>query len=97
MPSLPDVPTLDESGVKGFEAVSWHMIVAPAKTPKPVVDKLHAEIKAIVAQPQVNQRMLQLGLIPVDSPSVEGMRKYIDAENNLWGGVIRKTGIAGTM
>jgi tripartite-type tricarboxylate transporter receptor subunit TctC len=97
MPSLPDVPTLDESGVKGFEAVSWHMIVAPAKTPKPVVDKLHAEIKAIVAQPAVHQRMLQLGLIPVDSPSVEGMRKYIESENNLWGGIIRKAGIAGTM
>jgi tripartite-type tricarboxylate transporter receptor subunit TctC len=62
-----------------------------------VVDRLHAEIKAIAAQPAVNQRMLQLGLIPVDSPSVEGMRKYIESENNLWGSIIRKAGIAGTM
>ena len=52
MPSLPDVPTLHESGVPNFEAVSWHMIVAPGKTPQPVVDKLRAELKAITEQPR---------------------------------------------
>jgi tripartite-type tricarboxylate transporter receptor subunit TctC len=97
MPSLPNVPTLDESGVPGFEAVSWHMIVAPGKTPQPIVAKLNAEIRTITEQPAVNQRMLQLGLIPEKATSMEAMRKFIDAENTRWGGIIRKTGIAGTM
>ena len=52
IPAMPNVPTLSELGYKDFEAVSWHMIVAPAGTPKPVVDRLHAEFKAIVASPR---------------------------------------------
>ena len=97
MASLPDVPTLDEAGVPGFEAVSWHMMVAPAKTPKAVVDRLHAEIKSIMAQPAVQQRMLALGLMPVDSPSVEDLRKYMKTENARWGNIIRQAGVAGSM
>lgn len=97
MPSLPDVPTLDESGVPGFEAVSWHMIVVPGKTPKPVVEKLHAELAAIAALPAIHQRMLQLGLIPEKNSSIDAMRKFMKSENDRWGGIIKKAGIAGSL
>jgi tripartite-type tricarboxylate transporter receptor subunit TctC len=97
MPNLPDVPTLDEAGVKGFEAVSWHLIVAPSKTPKPVVEKLHAELKAIAAQPEVREQMLKMGLMPVDSPSVDDLRKFMQTENERWGNIVREAGAAGSM
>jgi tripartite-type tricarboxylate transporter receptor subunit TctC len=97
MPNLPQVPTLDESGVKGFEAVSWHLIVAPAKTPKVVVDKLNAEIKAVAAMPEINQQMLRMGLIPVMSPPVDDLRKFVQSENKRWGDIVREAGVAGSM
>jgi len=97
MPNLPDVPTVAEAGVPGFNAMSWHMIVAPAKTPKPIVDKLHDEIKAIIAEPAVHQQMLKLGLIPVDSPPVAELRKFMASENARWGKIVKDAGIAGTM
>ena len=97
MPNLPDVPTLDEAGVPGFEAVSWHLIVAPAKTPKDIVDKLNAEIKAVAAMPEVHDRMLKMGLMPVDTPSVDDLRKFIATENKRWGNVVREAGVAGSM
>jgi tripartite-type tricarboxylate transporter receptor subunit TctC len=97
MPSLPDVPTVAEAGVPGFNAMSWHLIVAPAKTPKPVVDKLHAELKAIIAEPAVHQQMLKLGLVPVDSPSVEDLKKFVASENVRWGNIVKAAGVAGKM
>lgn len=97
MPNLPDIPTLDEAGVPGFEAVSWHLIVAPAKTPKAIVDKLNAEIKAVVAMPEVNERMRKMGLMPVDTPTVDELRKYMEIENKRWGVVVREAGVAGSM
>ena len=96
-PNLPNVPTLDETGVPGFEAVSWHLIVAPAKTPKDIVDKLNAEIKAVAAMPEVHDRMLKMGLMPVDTPSVDDLRKFIATENKRWGNVVREAGVAGSM
>ncbi len=97
MPNLPDVPTLDEAGVPGFEAMSWHLIVAPAKTPKPVVDKLHAELKAVAAMPEIREQMLRMGLMPVDSPSVDDMRKFMQTENTRWGNIVREAGVAGSL
>ena len=97
MPILPNVPTLDEAGVKGFEAVSWHMIAAPAKTPKAVLDKLNAEIKAVVALPVVHQAMLKMGLLPVDTLAVDDLKRLMQAEYIRWGDIVRKAGVAGSM
>jgi tripartite-type tricarboxylate transporter receptor subunit TctC len=97
MPNLPDVPTVEEAGVPGFEAVSWHLIAAPAKTPKAVVDKLNAEIKAVVKLPAVNAQMLKMGLVPVDSPSVADLQKFIKSENKRWGAIVREAGVAGAL
>jgi tripartite-type tricarboxylate transporter receptor subunit TctC len=97
MPNLPNVPTIDEAGVKGFEAVSWHLIVAPAKTPRPVVDKLNAQIKSVTALPEIHSQMLKMGLMPVATPSVDELKKFMAAENKRWGNIVRAAGVAGAM
>jgi tripartite-type tricarboxylate transporter receptor subunit TctC len=94
MPTLPDVPTVAEAGVPGYEAISWHLMVAPAKTPKPIVDKVHAEMKAIMAAPDVQKLMHTIGLVPVDSPSVAEMEKFVASENSRWGKIVTEAGIA---
>lgn len=58
---FPDVPTIAESGYKGFEASVWYALMAPAKTPKDIVDKLHAEVEKALATPQVKERMTAVG------------------------------------
>ncbi|MBM3527542.1 MAG: tripartite tricarboxylate transporter substrate binding protein [Alphaproteobacteria bacterium] len=97
MANLPNVPTLDEAGVPGFEAISWHMIVAPSKTPKPVIDRLHTELKAVAVMPAINQQMLRMGLMPMTSPSVADMQKFMQTENARWGNIVREAGVAGSM
>ena len=69
VPQLPDVPPVAD-GVPGFEAVAWQMLVAPSNTPKVIVDRLHAELKGIEAQPQFKEQVAKLGAVPVDTPSV---------------------------
>ena len=70
--AFPDVPPINEAGVPGFDVAGWFMLVAPAKTPKPVVDKLHAELKAIMAMPDVQAQIDKLSLLPMDTPPVAG-------------------------
>jgi tripartite-type tricarboxylate transporter receptor subunit TctC len=94
--ALPDVPTLDELGFKGFEAVSWHMIVGPAGMPKPIVDRLHDEFKRIVASPDFKKQVEQMGLIAIDSPPPDELKRYLDDEIKRWGQLVKDVGIAGT-
>jgi tripartite-type tricarboxylate transporter receptor subunit TctC len=63
IPSVPDIPTIAESGVSGYEGVGWVMIVAPAHTPGAVVERLYAELKSIAALPEVQEQMIALGTI----------------------------------
>jgi tripartite-type tricarboxylate transporter receptor subunit TctC len=93
---LPDVPTLAESGLPGFEAVSWHMLVVPANTPKPVVERLNTEFKAIMARPEVQKQIVDIGLIPMQPPSVPGMQTFLASEIVRWGKLAQQAGIAGT-
>lgn len=94
---MPDVPALTDAGVPGFEAVSWHMVVAPAGTPPDVVEKLHAAFKAVGKQPEIQEKLVGMGLIPVDTPSEPELRKFLDAEMVKWRGQVEKAGIAGSM
>jgi tripartite-type tricarboxylate transporter receptor subunit TctC len=66
-PRLPDLPTLSESGVKGYEAVQWYGVVAPAGTPRAIVDKLSVTLQAIMANDAVRERFYSLGIVPVGS------------------------------
>ena len=92
VPSLPDIPTLSESGVPGFEAYSWVGILTPAKTPKDIITKLNKEIVDILKQKDVADSLNQQGAIPVgDSP--EQFAAYVKAEINKWGAVVKSANI----
>jgi tripartite-type tricarboxylate transporter receptor subunit TctC len=93
---LPDVPTIAEAGLPGFEAVSWHLIVAPGATPRPIVEKLHAELRTVTTAPDIHRQMVTMGLIPLETPSVDELQRFVAGEIATWGKVVRQVGIAGT-
>jgi tripartite-type tricarboxylate transporter receptor subunit TctC len=94
---VPDVPPFSEaSGAADFEAVSWHVLFAPAGTPADVVDRLHQQMKRIMAAPTMRKQVADLGLIPYDTPDVEGIKTYIRSEQDKWGALVRKLGLEGS-
>ena len=97
LPALQDVPPFAEAAnAPGYEAVSWHTLFAPAATPPDVVARLHTEMKRIMAAPELREKIVTLGLLPIDSPSVEGIRAYIKSEQEKWGSLVRKLGLEGS-
>jgi len=94
--TLPDVPTIAEAGVPGFDAVAWLMLVAPANTPRAIVDALHAQAKSIVASPAVRQQFIDLGMMAIDSPPPAELALYVKSEMVRWGEVVRQAGLAGS-
>ena len=97
LPILPDAPPFAEvSGTPDFEAVSWHMLLAPAATPKPIVDKLHAAMKEALADPELKKKIAEIGLIPFDTPTIDGQRAYLKGEREKWGSLVKKLGLEGS-
>jgi tripartite-type tricarboxylate transporter receptor subunit TctC len=97
LPLLPDVPPFAEAAnAPGFEAVSWHMLLAPAKTPRDIVDRLHADMKRVMAEPEIKQKVETIGLIPFDTPGVDELRAYRKAEQEKWGALVKKLGLEGS-
>jgi tripartite-type tricarboxylate transporter receptor subunit TctC len=94
VPALPNVPTIAEAGVPGFDAVGWTMICAPSATPKPVIDRLYTELKAVAATPEVRDVIVRIGTIPVDSPAPAELQKFLASEIDRWGGLIARAGLA---
>jgi tripartite-type tricarboxylate transporter receptor subunit TctC len=90
----PDIPTVAEAGVPGFDFVSWQMIVAPTGTPKEIVGKLHAELKAILATPELKREFAQTGRIAVESPPVDALATFVRSEIVRLGKVVEFAGIA---
>ena len=88
---LPDVPTVAEQGVEGFEASAWFGLVAPARTPAPILAKLQAEIAAILDMADVKTRFIELGAEP-GAVSGEAFGKFLAEETVKWGGIIRASG-----
>ena len=94
---LPVVPTMAEAtGRADFEAVSWHALVAPSATPPAVVNKLHVEMNRALRMPDVRERIVGQGMIPVEPRTVEENRQYIAAETKKWGDLITRLGLAGS-
>jgi tripartite-type tricarboxylate transporter receptor subunit TctC len=97
LPLLPDVPPFAEvSGAADYEGVSWHMLLVPSKTPQPIVDRLHAEMKKIMQDPAMREKIAALGLIPNDSQSIADMRSYIQSERSKWGAMVKQLGLEGS-
>jgi tripartite-type tricarboxylate transporter receptor subunit TctC len=94
--ALPDVPTIAEAGVPGYSAAAWFMVVAPAKTPKPVVDRLHTDLKEVLASAQTREQIATLGLTPLDTPPIATMQDFVKSEIARWGKVVEAAGIAGS-
>ena len=93
--ALPNVPTLDEQGLKGFEVKVWHGLYAPKGTPVPVLDKINVALRAALADPLVKQRLMELSseIPPSDKITSAGLRNHLDVEIAKWGPVIKKAGI----
>jgi len=91
-PALPDVPTLAEAGVKNAESGSWIALLAPAGTPAAIVDKLAADVKAVVADPEVREKLIAQGAVPQSSTPAE-LQALIDADRARYGRIIRDKGL----
>lgn len=93
--ALPNIPTLNEQGLKGFEVKVWHGMYAPKGTPAPVLEKLNAALKAAMQDPMVKQRLAELSsdIPPMDKISAAGLKTHLEAEIGKWGPVIKKAGI----
>ena len=92
-PLFPDLPTLDEQGLSGFNDVTWNGYVAPAGTPREVVARLHAEISKVVNQPEFRKRWLERGIETLASASPEDFSAYIKAEAEAFAKLAREAGI----
>ncbi len=92
-PLLPEVPTMIESGVRGYDLSLWNGILAPAGTPKAIVSRLNAEVTKIVGSAEMNKRLAGLGAEPSTKTTPQEFEKYITAEILRWGKLVKALGI----
>ena len=90
-PAAPDIPTIAESGLPGFDAVSWFALFAPANTPKPIIDKLQTEVRKILKTPDISKRLADNGLDPVGGTPDE-LAAYQKSEISKWAKVVKDSG-----
>ena len=95
LPAIPNVPTLNEQGLKGFEVKVWHGVYAPKGTPQPILNKINAALKKALNSPDVKKRLddANIDIVPMDKVSAQGLKDHLDKEINVWGPVIRKANI----
>jgi tripartite-type tricarboxylate transporter receptor subunit TctC len=91
-PSMPDVPTFMESGVPDFESSSWVAVLAPAKTPRAIVDKLNRELNAVLSDPAIVERLSTLGIVATPG-TPEALAEQIRTDLARYGGVVKAAGI----
>jgi tripartite-type tricarboxylate transporter receptor subunit TctC len=90
-PVFPDLPTVSEAGVPGYETTAWGGLVAPAGTPKAIVTKLNAEINKAIATPTLKERYAAIDAEPVGG-TIEQFAAFVKSESAKWGDVVRKSG-----
>ena len=88
---MPEVPTVEESGLKGFDAMAWNGVLVPAATPAAIVERLNREINAALQAPEVRQKLHAAGLEPVGG-SAQDFARLMRAENERWGPIIKRAG-----
>jgi tripartite-type tricarboxylate transporter receptor subunit TctC len=94
--TLPDVPTFAEATGTDFEAVSWHALLVREGTPQDIVDRLHSEMTRIILAPDMQEKIANLGLIPLDPPPIAEIRRYVQSEAEKWGGIVHQLGLEAT-
>jgi len=95
VPTANELPTLAEAGIAGYEAVAWLMVVTRAGLPPAILDRLHGELKGVLAQPEIRQQIARYGMIPVDSPPPEELHRYVGSETVRWSKIVQQAGAAG--
>jgi tripartite-type tricarboxylate transporter receptor subunit TctC len=93
-PAAPELPTVAEAGVPGFESASWQMLVAPGHTPPEIVALLNREVRAIFSQPAVQQELTRRGVGPQITGSPEELQAFVRNEIVRWGDIVRRAGVA---
>jgi tripartite-type tricarboxylate transporter receptor subunit TctC len=93
MADLPDIPTMYELGWKDLVTSSWQGVLVPSGTPRPIIDKLHAAIIKVLADPEIQGRLRKGGAIAVSSKSPEDFKNYMDVETAKWTKVIEESGL----
>jgi tripartite-type tricarboxylate transporter receptor subunit TctC len=88
-PGLADVPTAIESGVAGYDVASWNGLAAPAKTPRPVIDRLNQAVVKAVAAPEVQKRLAELG-VEGRASTPEQLREFFLSESKRWTQVVER-------
>ena len=90
--ALKDIPTIAESGFPGFELYEWYALFLPAGTPKPIVDRLYAEVMKVMASPAMVKRIAEIGAqSSTDTP--QQFAKFLDKEDKVWGDLVKQIGI----
>jgi tripartite-type tricarboxylate transporter receptor subunit TctC len=97
LPTAPDIVPLAESGVPGFEAAGWFMVAGSAGTPQPIIERIHKELKEVMGLPDVQEAVNRTGVVPVVSPSLPDLAKFVVSEQERWGKVVKQAGLAGTL
>jgi len=90
---MPDVPTLAEQGLSGFSAYAWWGILAPAGTPKPIVDKFNAELVKILNKPDVHKQLTETLGMDLAASSPEQLQKFVAGEMDRWGKVVKSNNV----
>ena len=91
-PAMPEVPTIDEAGVRGYDSTAWWGLLAPAKTPKPVIDRLYTVTVNAINQPEIRERLVQLGAEP-SGMAPDAFDRLIREDITKWGKVVKALGI----
>jgi tripartite-type tricarboxylate transporter receptor subunit TctC len=91
-PLIPEVPTAAEAGLADFDVTTWYGILAPAGTPRPIIQRLNAELRKMMAAPEIKERLAAMGTEPLTS-TPEEFGAYIKREIAKWGDVVRKAGL----
>ena len=92
-PNAPDIPTLDEAGLKGYSVMTWYVVFAPAKTPDAVVQRIHAEFDKALKVRDVQDRLRAAGITEIVAAPPEAAAQFVRSEYQRWGKVIRELGI----
>jgi tripartite-type tricarboxylate transporter receptor subunit TctC len=90
--SAPDIPTLAESGLAGFELVAWQGVVAPAGVPRPIIDRLSGEIAALVSAPETRTKLNALALEPLTGSTPDTFAAYVKSEIERWAPIVKASG-----
>jgi len=92
---LPNVPPINDT-LPGFDVASWQMFAAPSATPRPILEKISADIRAVLEMPEIGDAISKAGMLPLPQRDMDDLKKFVKTELTRWGDVVRKAGIEGS-